>query len=274
MAATSSIGKLKFFWESTFPRACSVVRRRWYEWQLYQVAKVIVAQHGLAVQSGPFRGMQYIPELLSPAELIRHALLPKILGSYEAELHAELVRVIERSYGRVVNIGCSEGYYAIGLSLRLPGARIFAFDLDLSACQFCEQMARLNGVADRVTIEGECTTERLKTLAAGLTLVVCDCEGCELGLLRPDLVPALTACDLIVELHDCVDPSISRVVPDRFAPTHELTLLTKRDRNPSAYPALEQFNPYKRRLAVSEFNWGPPRAWAFLSSRQRQSEQL
>lgn len=267
MPKTSSIGKLKVLWEGSFPGTTSALRRRWYKRQLHRMAKAIVAHRGLIVQSGPFQGMQYVPEMLGPEELLQHALLPKILGCYEAELHSVLRRVLERNYDKIVNIGCSEGYYAIGLSLCLPGAHVFAFDLDPGARRFCEQMARLNGVADRVTIGGECTREHLEVLATECTLVVCDCEGCELGLLRPDLAPGLSACDLIVELHDCVEPSISRVVPARFAETHEVTFVAKSDRDPSAYPLLGRLSPYQRRLAVSEFNWGPPRSWVFLSAK-------
>jgi len=231
------------------------------------MAKVIVAQHGLMVQSGPFQGMRYLPEMLSPDQLLQHAVLPKILGSYEAELHPVLAQLLKRDYQKIVNIGCSEGYYSTGLALRLPGAHIYAFDLDAGACRFCEQMARLNGVADRVTIGQECTRERLQGLATKSTLVVCDCEGCELGLLRPDLVPGLAASDLVVELHDCVDPSISRVVPARFGETHDVTLVQKSDHDPSAYPLLERFSSHQQRLAVSESNWGPPRSWVLLCAK-------
>ena len=267
MTTTSFASKLKAFLEGSFPRASDALRLGWCKRELHYIAKAIVAQHGLIVQSGPFQGMQYVPEMLSPERLLQHTVLPKILGCYEAELHSVLNRVLERDYERIVNIGCSEGYYAVALSLRFPGALILAFDLDPGARELCEEMARLNGVADRVTIRGECTREHLQGLAGAGTLVVCDCEGCELVLLRPDLVPSLAACDLIAELHDCVDPSISRVVPARFGETHDVTLVQKSDRDPSAYPLLERFNSHQRRLAVSEFNWGPPRSWALLCAR-------
>jgi hypothetical protein len=244
------------------------VRRRWYEHELRQVAKVIVTQDGPVVQSGPFQGMQYVWKMLSPDALLQHTVLPKILGSYEAELHPALTCVLERDYRTIVNIGSSEGYYAIGLALLLRSTQIFAFDIHPEARRLCEQMARLNGVADRVTIGAECTMEHLKALATGRTLVVCDCEGCEVRLLRPDLLPGLINCDLIVELHDCVDPSISQVVPARFSETHDVTLVGKTDRDVSAYPLLNQLSPYQRRLAVSEFNWGPPRSWALLRAKR------
>src|ERR1700730_2270846 len=204
--------KLKRLLENGFPESCEKLRERWYEHVSHQMLKRIAAQNGLVVQNGPFQGMQYLAELLTPEKVIHYVLLPKILGCYEAELHGALAQVVRRNYDNVVNIGCSEGYYSVGLSLRLPNARVFAFDTASDARQLCERMARLNGVQNRVVVEGECTTEHLQKVVGVRTLVVCDCEGSELALLRPELAPSLRMCDFMVELHDCVDPSVSEVV--------------------------------------------------------------
>jgi hypothetical protein len=142
------------------------------------------------------------------------------------------------------------------------------YDIEPAERALCGEMALANGVADRVTIRGECTVEELRALASGESLVVCDCEGGELTLLRPDLVPGLRTCDLIVEMHDCVDPTISQTISARFAATHEVAILPRVERDPETYPALASLTPYERRLAVSEFRWGPLQ-WAFLSARER-----
>jgi hypothetical protein len=84
------------------------------------MAEAIVAQHGLIVQIGPFQGMQYVPELLSPERLLQHAVLPKILGCYEAELHSVLRRVFERNYDKIVNIGCIRGLLCDWILAPLP----------------------------------------------------------------------------------------------------------------------------------------------------------
>lgn len=271
------MSSIKRLLQNAFPetyKAYKALRLWWYRLrqsgsrrQLHQMLQVIVAQDGLVVQDGPFRGMRYVPELLDSEKPREHALLPKVLGSYEAELHSVLMEALGRDYKRIVNIGCSEGYYAVGLSLRVPHAHVFAFDTDPTARRLCREMAVLNGVEERVTVASECTTNDLQTLAVGRTLVICDCEGCELELLRPDLAPGLSACDLVVELHDGVDPTISRVVPGRFTATHDVRLLARAERNPSRYSALEQFSRYKQRLAVAEFRWGT-QLWAFMTSKQ------
>ncbi len=246
--------------------------RSWRERRaLERVFTTIATRQGLAVQTGPFQGMLYPSQIVTAERLRQNGVIPKLLGSYETELHDVMRRVLSRQYRRTINIGCAEGYYAVGLARSMPSTPVYAFDTDPVARQLCVQMAEANAVSDRITVRGECTVEALGALIPDRSLVVCDCEGCERDLLDPGLVPGLTACDVIVELHDCVDPSISRTIHSRFAQTHEITALTKVSRDPSAYPALNAVSPYERRLAVTEFRWGPLE-WAFLSSRATEGE--
>jgi hypothetical protein len=44
---------------------------------------------------------------------------PKFLGTYERELYSVIERAIELAPRYVLNIGCAEGFYAVGLALRL-----------------------------------------------------------------------------------------------------------------------------------------------------------
>jgi hypothetical protein len=43
-------------------------------------------------------------------------------GCYEHELHGEIEQLVTRGFDAVLNIGCGEGYYAIGLARRMPTA--------------------------------------------------------------------------------------------------------------------------------------------------------
>jgi len=230
--------------------------------KLAPIKQAIIERHGLTVLSGPFAGMTYVPFAVDSS------FVPRIVGSYEAELHYILERIIEAGYREIVNIGCGEGYYAIGLALRLPKTRVHAFDTDPWARYLCYQMARINEVTDRVIVSGRCDIKRLRTLPLERALLICDCEGCELDLLRPDLVSSLRTCDLLVELHDFLNPNISRTILARFTDTHDLTLVSSTERDPVNYPVLEMFKRLEQRLALDEFR---PEAmeWAFLMSRIR-----
>jgi hypothetical protein len=227
-----------------------------------RVVRALVKQYGLVVQAGPFAGMSYV------TQAVCSTLAPKLLGSYEAELHDVLARICATDYETIIDVGCAEGYYAVGLALRLPQARVHAFDIDARARQLCATMAQANNVSAQVAIEGACTHERLQALTQGArTLVVCDCEGYELELLQPERVPGLRTSDLLVELHDMIDPRITPAITARFAATHEITLLDSVERDPNAYPALKDFNLLTRRVAISEFRDGPMQ-WAFMQPKR------
>ena len=56
-------------------------------------------------------------------------------------------------------------------------------------------------------------------------LVICDIEGGERDLLNPEISLALKNMDLIVESHECLLPGITQVLIDRFAKSHNITLV-------------------------------------------------
>jgi hypothetical protein len=215
---------------------------------------------GGVVQTGPFAGMHYLPRTAGDP------LPPRLLGCYEAELHPVVARVARREYDAVVNVGCGEGYYAVGLARLLPGARVLAFDNDATAQSLCRELAARNGVAGRVTVAGACGPAELRDLARPRTLVVCDCEGAEATLLDPAQAPGLADCDVVVELHDFLDPTLSRRVTQRFAASHDVTLIGHAGRAPCAFPLLRGLSQLDQWLAVWEGRPGPT-PWAFLTPR-------
>jgi len=227
---------------------------------LPELIQSFIEQHGRCVLSGPFAGMVYVPQATGSA------LMPKLLGSYESELHETIEKIAATEYAAIVDIGCAEGYYANGLARCLPAARIYAFDIDPEARALCSAMARLNGVEERVVVAGKCGTDELNTLLTERSLIVCDCEGFESELLRPNLVPALAQADILVELHDQVQPGLTPMLLSRFQETHEATLITATGRDPDCYPQLRFSEPKSRQLAVSEFRPGGQQ-WAFLQSK-------
>lgn len=227
---------------------------------LPELTASFTAQHGRSVLGGPFAGMAYV------AQARGSALMPKLLGSYEAELHEIIRQIMAADYAAVIDIGCAEGYYANGLALRMPSAHVYAFDIDPEAQKLCTEMARLNAVEERVTVSGECHTGDLNTILAGRSLLICDCEGFEVEMLRPDLIPALAQADILVELHDHIRPGITPLILDRFEGTHRAALVTAAERDADCYPQLQFADARHRQLAVSEFRQ-PGQQWAFLRSR-------
>lgn len=194
---------------------------------------------------------------------------PYLVGSQEEELHELLEWLMDRRPSRVVDIGCAEGYYAVGLAVRLPEAEVIAYDIDPLARDLCEETARLNEVATRVHVRGECTTADLRALAGPNTLLVLDCEGAELELLEPESIPGLRNTVILVELHDFIDPTITPTICDRFEPTHEATLIVSRTRDPGRYTILDALSVEDRTIAVDEMRPAHPHPmqWALLVPR-------
>jgi hypothetical protein len=247
------------------------IRRTLDKWRERQIADRIAPfrqqvgdRWSWTVQGGPLRGLKY------PTSSRSDSLLPRLVGSYEAEIHDSIEVALARQPSVLVDIGCEEGYFAVGLALRQPSATLYAYDIDPSAQVWCREMAQLNGVANRVVIDGECTHEKLQRLLGPRGLVLCDCEGFEFELLDPLAIPALRSADLIVELHDHVrtDVDITPTLRTRFAGSHEITIIDRASRNESDYSFLQSLPPEQRPLAMHE-----PRMrfqqWAFLKSKER-----
>src|SRR5450432_1298867 len=91
----------------------------------------------LIVQNGPFAGMKYIPQSNGSA------LIPKLTGTYEQELHGIIEEVSQRKYHTLVDVGCAEGYYLVGLALRLPNLHVHGFDLNAEALKNCQRLATI-----------------------------------------------------------------------------------------------------------------------------------
>ena len=181
------------------------------------------------VARGPFAGLSYPEATAKGSELA-----PKFLGSYESELHALIEALCTRPWTQVVNIGCGEGYYAVGLARRLPSAKIIASDTDPSARELCRRMAACNNTVSQVTVTDALDSARLALIVAGRpALVLSDCEGYEIDLFDNTSIPALQAAHLIIETHDFIRPAATPTLKARFAASHlcmEIPALTPEEK--------------------------------------------
>jgi hypothetical protein len=193
-------------------------------WRSQMLANTYIARQGTIIHSGPFKGMDYV------ALATEGALIPRLLGIYEAELHPHLLRFAAEGLDCVIDVGCAEGYYAVGLARLMPQATIYAYDIDPKARAACAELAARNGVAERVVIGEEFKPDGFEAFAGRKALVMVDAEGAELDILRPDLSPALASMSLIVETHDVYRRGAFAEISRRFAPTHDLERVDIRPR--------------------------------------------
>ena len=175
----------------------------------------------LTVQNGPFRGLKY-PKILS----IGSSIYPKLLGCYEKELWGVMKYISCQEYTDIIDIGCAEGYYAVGLGINIPNAKVHAYDINNDALILCREMARLNNIDDRIITKSLCTEAELGSFNfTGKGLIICDCEGYEKELFTTDNVSNLISCDLVIETHDFLDRSISSYLESIFSKTHDIKII-------------------------------------------------
>jgi hypothetical protein len=208
---------------------------------------------GQGVLSGPFQGLVH-PQTI---DTVASSHYPKLLGTYEKELHAPMERLIARTtYDAIVDVGSAEGYYTVGLAMRCPGVPVLAFDIDLDSRERLYGVAHANGVANQIAFDLNCTPTRLEELARKYPqgLLVSDCEGYELELLQPETISALGRWDLIIETHDSLELRVTRELEQRFrqSRTHRMQVIAHRRRRLSEFPGSARYPALVRHAAMDE----------------------
>ena len=229
-------------------------------WRSAMIANTFIKHHGVTVLHGPFAGMQYVDHATEGA------LAPRLFGSYESELHPHLERLRGSGLECVIDIGCAEGYYAVGLARMLPSVTVHAHDTDPKARAACAQLAASNGVADRVQIGGEFQPEDFQAFAGRNTLVIMDAEGAEDDVLLPERAPALAGMRLIVETHDLFRRGVKQRLIERFSPTHEIEVVRQGPKTTPLPEWVGELNHLDQLLAVWEWRSGPT-PWLVMTPR-------
>jgi hypothetical protein len=208
------------------------------------------------VQTGPLRGMKF-------ANLFfwedNGNICPKLLGCYEFELHAAIDKAISRKPDTIINCGCAEGYYAVGLNRLCRSAKVYANDTNDQCLDQCAKNAMLNGILDMVLVYGRMGARDLMH-GTGRKLYFIDNEGYELSVLDPDECPDLLRSDIIVECHDFLlceegEPFTSFVsdeLRERFTPTHDIDVIEPQIACIGDFPFLRDLPIGLQLLAVME----------------------
>ncbi len=192
------------------------------EWGVAQATHEMIDECGVRVLHGPFRGMCY-PE----ASLASRDGIPILFATYELELHPVIEEIALKRYDRIIDVGCAEGYYAVGLAIR-TNTPVFAFDCEPRERSYLREMARLNKVTDLIHARSWCSGRTLDGLTRGRNcLVISDCEGYEISLFQGTVLSALKECDLIIELHEAVPgKGVQSIILERFRSSHNVKIVT------------------------------------------------
>jgi precorrin-6B methylase 2 len=225
------------------------------------VSRSFCKRHGTAVLHGPFKGMQY-PDWIAA----KRNLIPKLVASYEDELHDWIAKSIQSNYETIVNVGSADGYYTVGFALRCPGSEVIGFDTDLWARKATSSLATNNN-ASNVRMLSMCTSQWLQDNLPQNSLLIIDCEGFEKELLDVRQAPNILNSDVLVELHEHVAPGVGKMVENGFADTHKISVIDAvLAKNPDDYAELSDVEPAMRKDVISEGRHGP-QSWLFLTRR-------
>lgn len=230
------------------------------KWRAALIAQDILRQSGAVIGHGPFKGMIY------GAQATEGSTSARLLGRYEASLAPIIEDIVQRPYACVMDVGCAEGYYAVGLALRMPQAQIIARDILPAALEKCAALAARNGVLGQMQFGGAVTHSDFDRCTAAKTLVICDIEGAEAALLDPVAAPGLLAADILVEAHDCMAQGLSQMLAQRFAPSHDVQIL-HRSLDAGALPNwMHRYSDLDRLLALWEWRAGPT-PWLWMTAK-------
>lgn len=221
------------------------------------------------VRRGPFEGLRFPRNRLTPS------LAPKLIGSYEREIAEVIEELCSEEWSAIVDIGCAEGYYAVGLALRIPGAIVHAYDADPNMTRSCRETAELNGVESRIRMGSFLTSEALRKLDLGhRALIISDCEGHEYSIFDAEIIGNLKRHDVLIELHDGTRGALTSDLIRRFSPSHIPQIIRSIDdwRKPLLYeyPELAGHDAALRMTILAEAR-GDQMEWLYCTPRAMDS---
>ncbi len=234
------------------------------KWRSTLIQNTLLKNHGTKVLHGPLKGLDFLEQSSEGCHIA------KLLGCYEQPLQPFIDKAIKSGYSIIINIGCAEGYYAVGFARAMPEVISLAFDSDPQAQRNCRDLALKNRVSDRVKVGGSFTHEEFTRFVNISALVFCDIEGAEDELLDPSLAPALKELDIIVESHECIRAGITQRLISRFEATHDIQLVEdygmRRLEEPP--PWFAQMSHLDQLLATWEWRSGPT-PWLVMNARMK-----
>lgn len=233
------------------------------KWRSVLIQNILLQHQSTVVMDGPLKCMDFLPQSAEGCHIA------KLLGCYEQPLLPYIEQAIQANYQTILNIGCAEGYYAVGMARRMPDTRVLAFDLNPRAQEVCAALAAKNGVTERVTVGALFQPEDFAAYAGQNVLVLCDIEGAERELLDPAKSPALAGMDIIVESHECLISGIARLLIERFSATHDISLVEDNGQRqlPNAPAWFNNLAHLDQLLAVWEWRSGPT-PWLVMKAKQ------
>ena len=226
------------------------------------LSKQICEEYDYTVQAGAFIGLRLLPNPSWGALDVT----AKLVGAYEEQLSPLILEAVAQRPDCVVNIGCADGYYAVGLRRLLPDAAVLAFDIDPRAEAELAQTESLNGVRVAYHAGYDWARPLPEIMACSKPFFVLDCEGAEQHL--PEIPAELVAkSTFLIETHDSNVPGVTRQLSEFLSPSHAVVEIVEGGRNPFLYPALRNLDCLEKYLLLSEFRGRDSVKWIYAAPK-------
>ena len=229
------------------------------------IYNTIIESEGSRVFQGPFKGMNFFS---NPQDISEGCLVPKIIGSYESELHSTIEDLKINKPDVIINIGSAEGYYSVGLKLLLENTDVFAYDIDPKAKEKTLELSKLNNVD--ISCKKEFFSSELDGLEKKDILILCDIEGDELKLFSKDEIIKYQDCRIIIETHLTKSGHSKDILPNLFSETHNVEVIEQRGSDAFIVPkSIAQSNHLDILLSKWECRTHPT-PWLVLNPKVRE----
>ena len=168
------------------------------------------------VITGPFKGLKY-----AEPTAVCGPIIPKLLGTYEAELIPIINSIKNNKYKTIFNVGAAEGYYCIGFSMIFKNSKIKAYEIDLEGIEYLKKNIKKNNKQKVIEIINKNAKEDIQKInKKDRNLIFSDCEGCEFDIFDTSTISNLNNTDLIIEIHS--DSFYETDIEKNLKNTHEI----------------------------------------------------
>lgn len=176
------------------------------------------------VQNGLFKNLKYAEK--------RDRIHNKILGLYENQLQIFIKDAILKNPDIVINIGCGDGYYGLGLAKILNNCKSILVDTSEDELIRAKNNARINNL-NNVSFLNDITDEELIRLvnAHSRPFVFIDIEGAEHKFLDHIKYECLSKCIIMIETHDFIYRNITSLLINRFSASHKVYIINDTEKH-------------------------------------------
>lgn len=199
----------------------------------------------------------------------------KLLGLYEEQIQNLIVDIQKKNNLKsLINIGCGDGYHALGLVKNKFFNKSICYEISLEARNILEANVKKNNLYDKFIIRKEANIDQIKKdlqkLKSEETLFLIDIEGNEFTLLKDENLNFLKKSFLIIEDHNFLikDNELKEKFYSSLHKYFNVKFIENGTRNPFIIQNdfLDQLNDDSRFLLLSEGR-SQKMGWIFLSPK-------